>query len=149
MYVFLDIDGVLNKKEQWNRMHYLDKECIKNFCDFVNKISREDVYIILTSSWRRGFITTNNKNNSPQIRQLEQMLGEYGVTIRSKTPLNRGAKRDKEIEKYLEFVGDEVKYIIIDDDRMEFDKIRELNYFTNAIYGFTRADIKGCLKLLL
>ena len=79
MYVFLDIDGVLNKKEQWNRKHYLDKE----------------------------------------------------------------------IEKYLEFVGGKGKYIMIDDDRMEFDKIRELNYFTNAICGFTRADIKGCLKLLL
>lgn len=146
MYIFLDIDGVLNKREQWGRMYSLDKECIKNFCLFIKQINDENVSIILTSSWRSGFVTTKNNRNSPQIKQLEKMLGEYGVSIRSKTPKIKGKKRDKEIEKFLSFVNSTDKFIVIDDDKNEFSKIGKFNYFTEATYGFTKADIKGCLK---
>lgn len=147
MYVFLDIDGVLNKKEQWNKMYSLDKECIKNFCTFINKLNSKEVHIVLTSSWKNGFVSTRNNNNTPQIKQLETMLEEFGLYIKAKTSIFKEGKRDREIEKFLSLHPTE-QYIIIDDDRSEFGCITKNNYFTNAVNGFTKKDIKGCLKCI-
>ncbi|MCM1082303.1 MAG: HAD domain-containing protein [Clostridium sp.] len=147
MYVFLDIDGVLNKKEQWSRLYYLDRECIKQFCTFINEIRKYYVYIILTSSWRNGFISTKNKNNTPQIKQLEQMLGEYGVSIRGKVPIIKNGKRDDEIKEFMNLHSVE-NFIIIDDDKNEYSRINRYNYFTDSSTGFTKKDIKGCLKCI-
>lgn len=147
MYIFLDIDGVLNKKEQWNKMYSLDKECIKNFCTFISKLNQKEVYIVLTSSWRNVFLSTSNNNNTPQIKQLETMLEEFGLHINAKTSIIKEEKRDKEIEKFL-LLHPTGQYIIIDDDRSEFGHITKNNYFTNAVNGFTKKDIKGCLKCI-
>lgn len=149
MYIFLDIDGVLNKSSQWKKMYSLDKECIESFCQFVLKAKGE---IILTSSWRSGFVGTMSEKNTPQIKNLEKLLGEYGVTIKDKTPVLKGRKRDDEIERYLYFnsdAGEYVNYIIIDDDKNEFGNVGGRNYFTDAACGFTKKDVKGCLKVVL
>lgn len=53
-YIFLDIDGVLNRSSDWKKMYTLNTECIRRFADFVKHLKRE-VNIVLTSSWRTGF----------------------------------------------------------------------------------------------
>lgn len=68
MYIFLDIDGVLNKSSQWKRMYSLDEECVKCFCSFVTQVSG---LVILTSSWRSGFVGTLSEENTPQIKASE------------------------------------------------------------------------------
>lgn len=148
MYIFLDIDGVLNKSSQWKRMYSLDKECIESFCQFALKTKGE---IIITSSWRSGFVGTMSEDNTPQIKRLEELLGEHGVTIKDKTPILKGRKRDAEIERYLYLnsaSGECANYIIIDDDRNEYGNVSVRNYFTDAVCGFTKRDVKGCLKIM-
>ncbi len=149
MYIFLDIDGVLNKKSQWKRMYSLDMECIENFCQFALETKGD---IILTSSWRSGFVGTMSEENTSQIKELEKLLNEYGVTIKDKTPILKGRKRDAEIERYLYLnspPGKCVNYIIIDDDRHEYGEVSVRNYFTDATCGFTKKDGKRCLKMVL
>lgn len=73
MYALLDVDGVLNKKSQWNRSGTLDKICLDNF---VLAFSGINVKTILISSWRYEFVSRGNPNNSPQIKNLEKQLEE-------------------------------------------------------------------------
>ncbi len=147
MYIFLDIDGVLNKSSQWKRMYSLDEECIKYFCSFAKQVNGQ---IILTSSWRSGFVGTLSEENTPQIKALEKMLQIHGVKISDKTPILPGRKRDKEIERFLYLKESDdvtVDYIIIDDDRNEFGVVCKKNYFTDSTQGFCKLDVKQCLKL--
>ena len=140
--IFFDIDGVLNTSEQWNRAYSLKNSCIATFCTFVKK-SKAD--IVMISSWRKGFVSKHNMENLPQIRVLEEKLANYGVEISDKTPVLVGRKRDKEIERYL-YMHPEVKsYIIIDDDKNEYDAILKGTYFIDAKVGFTKKDIRRCL----
>ena len=138
MVIFLDIDGVLNRSAQWTRMYSLDTKCIQYFCDLVHAIRGK---IILTSSWRTGFVATGSKDNLPQIKELEKTLAEYGVVISGKTPELNRRSRDKEIERYLYF-NPTSDYLIIDDDRGEYKTITEHNYFTDCSAGFTERDFK-------
>ena len=41
------------------------------------------------------------------------------------------------------------EYVIIDDDRAEYDEITEHNYFVDAKCGFSKADIAGVKKRVL
>lgn len=144
MFIFLDIDGVLNTKSQWTTMYSLNTECIKHFAEFCKKI---DGTIILTSTWRHGFVATNSPENAPQIKRLEELLKAYDLSIADKTPVLKGRSRDKEIERYLYFHPSS-SYVILDDDKNEFAVISKNNYFTNAATGFTKQDIKMCIKQL-
>lgn len=144
MFIFLDIDGVLNTKSQWNRMYPLNAECIKYFAEFCKKVNGT---IILTSTWRPGFVATNSPENTPQIKQLEDLLAIYDLCITDKTPVLKGRSRDKEIERYLYFHPTD-DYIILDDDKNIFAIISKNNYFTHPATGFIRKDIKMCIKQL-
>lgn len=133
MIIFLDIDGVLNRKEQWKIPYSLDKNCIKNFCAYAK---RKNAKIVLTSSWRTGFISTKHEENLPQIKRLEKLLAEHGCEIADKTPILKGRTRDKEIERYLYFHPDD--YQIIDDDPDEFSegvKTKNLHLIKNGFRG--------------
>lgn len=147
LYIFLDIDGVLNKSSQWKRMYSLDEDCVRSFCSFVTQVNGQ---IILTSSWRSGFVDTLSKENTPQIKTLENMLLVHGIKIMDKTPYLPGRKRDKEIERFLYLKESDAMhedYIIIDDDKGEFGVMGKKNYFTDPAKGFCKWDVKQCLKL--
>lgn len=78
MYIFLDIDGVLNTTSDWKELYILNKKNIQAFATFVKKYN--NVKIILTSSWRTGW----NKNIelcTPQIKKLMFLFNEYNLTI--------------------------------------------------------------------
>ena len=142
MIIFLDIDGVLNTQSQWKRMYSLDNECIKHFAGLVNKTGAS---VVLTSSWRSGFVSSMSDENTPQIKDLENRLLSYGVSISGKTPVLAGRSRDKEIERFLYFNPCE-RFIILDDDKGEFDFSSRHNYFVNSKTGFTALDVRRCLK---
>ena len=183
IYIFLDVDGVLNKKSQWNtktisnqlnqsnqttqnssQKTILDDECIKNFCEFVNQVKdkyKKDVRIILSSTWRIGFVGSKMEFNSTYIKELENKLGKYNVEISGKTPIFNNKKfkgelkRDAEIDRFLMYErenphnkGKMIEYIIIDDDRNEFSYVSKYNYFVDANFGFTKKDIKDCIRCL-
>lgn len=144
MYIFLDIDGVLNQEHQWTTMYSLHKKCIENFCSFVNKTKGE---VVLISSWRPGFVSTKNPDNTENIKELEKELEKYGVYIKDKTPKLLNRSRDKEIERFLYFHPTD-EYIVLDDDKREYDEVNRHNYFINSSTGFTKKDIKRALRCI-
>ena len=150
MYIFLDIDGVLNSKKQWITNYALDDECIKNFCAFVRDVNGK---IILASSWRKGWAGRNNPGNLPQINNLEKKLAKEGCGIYGKTESLPGNNRDKEILQYLEKYPNE-QYIIVDDDISEFSKessktITSRIYLTDPENGFSKNDITAAKRKCL
>lgn len=111
-FVFLDIDGVLNKESMWNKPFSLSDNCIDNFGKKYHN-SR----VILISSWKAGFICSHDKNNTPQIKELEQKLDKYNIRIIGK--VNDEKYRDLSINKFVQEHGI-INYIIIDDDISEY-----------------------------
>ena len=56
-YIFLDIDGVLNKESDWRKMFTVNADCINEFCDFYNSVGGR---VILISTWKNGYYGKNN-----------------------------------------------------------------------------------------
>ena len=131
MLIFLDIDGVLNKQKEWKTPYTLNDENIERFCRFAKKNQGK---VILTSSWRGGFIAPHHPGNTPQIKELEKKLERFGIRILGKTPILH-KKRDVEIREFLKNHPTE-DYIIVDDDKNEFQRITDKNMFVDCKKGF-------------
>lgn len=146
MFIFLDIDGVLNKQSQWNgtSAYPLDDGCITEFCSYVKACGGR---IILTSTWRMGFVSSGNPKNTPQIRTLERKLMDRGVKILG-TTRDMGS-RAREINLFVKKYPNE-KYVILDDDDSEYKKLpealKEHLYLVNAAKGFTRKDTRELIS---
>ena len=76
MIVLLDIDGVLNKKSEWKVPYTLNQNCLDNL---QKALSKADPHIVLISSWRKGFVSSENTENTPQIKRLEKELSERRI----------------------------------------------------------------------
>ena len=94
MFIFLDIDGVLNKESDWSKPFSLSSDCIRRFCE-----KYREARMILISSWKNGFISSHNEKNMPQIKELEAQLDRYGIRIVGKVCDNR--YRDYAVRDYL------------------------------------------------
>lgn len=151
VYIFLDIDGVLNNEqytlercEKYNialSLHYVpfDPDNLQNLYLLCSKL--KDVgytyEIILSSSWRLGEIPTEIVN----VR-----LSEYGLQIKDKTP-NLFGERGIEIEKYLSEHNDYVDMIILDDEDFDIkDKYPKNIIKTDYKYGFNKDSLERALK---
>ncbi len=116
--IFLDYDGVLNSRFYFLKRHELiktDKIRIQHYKDDFDpkriKILKEicdktNSYVVVISSWR-GNIDAQN------------YLISKGIPIIGITP--RLGHRGKEIETYLESLGEQPNYIILDDETSEYD----------------------------
>lgn len=140
MFVFLDVDGVLNRKEDWKIPYALNDECIDNFAQAMKGFN---VRIILTSSWRKGFVSRGNQNNLPQIRNLERKLAERGLsitgTVDKSNPSRLGA-----IQDFLKAHPGE--YIILDDDLSEYSSKPKKLYLIDCRTGITKKDVANIRK---
>ena len=144
-YCFFDIDGVLNKSSDWRvKLYSLDIECVKLFCAFVKKY---DLKLIIISSWRSGFISSGNLNNSINIKTLEDILSKYDVQIYSSTPILKGKSRDYEIKRFL-FYHPSEQYVILDDDLSEYEEVPLKLILTDSNKGLTKSDLSKARKFL-
>ena len=143
MYIFLDIDGVLNKKSNWKTPYYLNAENINNFKAFLKTVNNPK--IVLISSWRKGFVR-QYKYCTIQIQNLIDNLLPYEIYGRTKE-LEDG--RLAEIEDYLE-THEKDSYIIIDDDVTEYPK-KNVNglLIVDKSVGFSKKDIKAAKKYII
>ena len=136
MYIFLDIDGVLNKKEDWKHPFTLNKKNMDVFNMFLKRINNPR--IILISSWRKGFVSPGNQNNAPYIKELEDRI-RYGRVIGKIS--DTITDRQKGIEMFLsEHLGD---YIVFDDDKTEYKYEQDNLVLINCNTGLTTKDVKG------
>ena len=108
--IFLDIDGVLNSDEYFDKIEGLNIEGIEKQID-VEKIKllkraveETGSNVVLSSSWRY----TRNA------QYLKQLLLEYGILADS-TPFMKN-KRGEEIKGWLEEHKDTEDFVILDDE---------------------------------
>ena len=108
--IFLDIDGVLNSDEYFDKIEGLNIEEIEKQID-VEKIKllkraveETGSNVVLSSSWRY----TRNA------QYLKQLLLEYGILADS-TPFMKN-KRGEEIKGWLEEHKDTEDFVILDDE---------------------------------
>jgi len=122
IYIFLDIDGVLDNEDYWwecfNRHHVkgimscdnwpLDPKCLLNLMLLYQYIEQKgyEPKIILSSSWRLGEISTAIVNCR---------LAEYGMRVYDKTT-NEVDNRGNQIQLYLENYNKYKGYLILDDE---------------------------------
>lgn len=136
-YILLDIDGVLNTKEDWKYPYSLNPNCVRQFGLTFQKTEAK---IILISSWRKGFISKGNPNNSPQVQKLEKALNVYNLGIHG--ILNYDGSRGKAV---AEFQKSHRNTICIDDDIEEYEgyeeKIENLVIVDNRT-GFQKGYMK-------
>lgn len=147
VYIFLDIDGVLNKKADWKNKFTFNYACLNNFDKLINWLynrKKYDCKIILTSTWRIGFKENNITIFSPLIRLLEK----YSLQINGITPITADKSRQQEISYYIRR-NNVLNYIILDDDKSLFDEFSDKRlYFTNCNIGFTEKDVKAIQRII-
>ena len=108
--IFLDIDGVLNSDEYFDKIKNLKINTIEKQVDVEKiKLLKQAVdatgaKIVLSSSWRY----TRNANN------LRALLLNYGIFADTTPFLNN--ERGKEIKKFLTEHKDVEDYVILDDE---------------------------------
>ena len=144
MYIFLDVDGVLNKETDWARKVYsLDPQSVAAFCGLLNKLP--DPKVVLSSTWRNGI--ARDGTTAVHIDDLLTALAPAGIKSLDKTGVAPDGSRTKEIEHYLKrHPGD--GYIILDDDPTLFDQKEKTPhlYLTSSRTGLTKEDVNRILK---
>ncbi len=146
MYVFLDVDGVLNTEADWARKVYsLDSKCVDSFCKLLNSLNEPKV--VLSSTWRNGI--ARDGTTAVHIDDLIKALKPSGIKSLDKTGIAPDGSRTKEIEHYLRRHTED-SYIILDDDPELFEQRENTPhlYLTSSKTGLTDMDVKRSLKLL-
>lgn len=146
MYVFLDVDGVLNTEEDWSRKVYsLNDHCVTAFLRLLENLP--EPHIVLSSSWRTGI--ANDGTTAVHVEDILRALAPAGIHQMDKTGFSPDGSRSKEIDHYLiRHPAD--SYLILDDDPQLFalkDKTPRL-YLTDAHKGLTDKDVDKILKLI-
>ena len=140
MYIFLDVDGVLNTESDWARKVYsLNQNCVDAFIKLIKSIPNPK--IVLSSTWRNGI--ARDGKTAVHIDDLISALAPSGITGLDKTAISPDGSRSKEIDYYLRRHHDD-SYIILDDDPTLFsegEKTPHL-YLINAKTGLTEKDVK-------
>lgn len=144
MYIFLDVDGVLNTETDWARKVYsLNPICVSAFIKLLNALPGPEV--VLSSTWRNGI--ARDGTTAVHIDDLIRALSPAGITRLDRTAVAPDGSRSKEIDHYLRRHPAE-KYIILDDDPSLFEqgiKTPQL-FLTSSKTGLTEADAAQILK---
>ncbi|MCR5670747.1 MAG: hypothetical protein K6G10_07045 [Butyrivibrio sp.] len=145
-YIFLDIDGVLNKESDWKIKYSIDKSCVNALKDISMLCEKQygDIRIILSSTWKAGI---SKDGSSIQIKNLQEALATVGLAIFESTPMsNKG--RQAEIEYFIRRNSVQ-HYLVIDDDLSLFEEPKRLNLLVSDYKkGLTKDDVKTVKKML-
>lgn len=144
MFLFLDIDGVLNTKNDWKsgKNFHLSSLLLDNLSLALKNTSAK---IILISSWRKGFIARGHHNNSENIKELENALEIRGLCIRGIVSPDEN-NREKAIKEFLKKFPED--YLILDDDINEYQNPMKHLYLVDCRTGLTKKDALKIQKLL-
>lgn len=127
--IFLDVDGVLNSDEYFDKIKNLDIDGIQSEVDvekiklLKRTIDETGSKVVLTSSWRY----TRNA------QELKKLLLEFGISTDS-TPFIQN-KRGLEIKQYLSEHLDVEDFVIVDDevfDSYDDELIKKLVKISNG-----------------
>lgn len=149
LWLFLDVDGVLNTEADWQRPFTFNTRCVRAFQSSLKELRKHftEVSIILSSSWRSGW----DPANQPQhIRELCREVPVVGITPQAGASSQKG-QRGREIRHYLKMHGTPEALIVLDDDPRLFtnaDRAELSILFINAKHGFTSEDAKRIMVMI-
>lgn len=152
-YVFLDVDGVLNDFNYWNKCkerngthqymngkyYPFNPESLNNLMLLGKNLLKHKAImrIILSSTWRLD-------ESSTEI--VKSRLAEYSMTIYDQTP-NIMLNKRQEIKTWLASNKNPKMYLVIDDNKEMLSIFDEINYInTDTKYGFNEEKLKEALK---
>lgn len=147
MVIFLDVDGVLNRKVDWARPFSLNPSCVQAFAELVRKLEkRGTVEIILSSSWRAGLAKGSDGTLMAGTGDiLGRVLQTHGLKISDVTPLS-GKTRQEEIMYYVRRHGI-TEFLTLDDDDSLFTDPKAVNlYLVDYHMGLTKKDIRRIMR---
>ena len=134
--IFLDIDGVVNKQENYDRSKNMGPYPIDSYCSFlVGRIQLQTgCEVVLSSSWRLH-------------PEGVQNVSERVVRLLDKTPYLPGIRGD-EVQAWLDKYPEFDKYAILDDD-MDFYVYQAPNFFKTTFEdGLTDEIAQAVIKHL-
>lgn len=140
--IFLDIEGVLNTKETYERARrilgyttMIDLEIDKFRLDYLKRIIEEtDAKIVLSSSFRYFFTKENAKiwPTNFKGKKLYDTFMKYGIEIYDITPTNLNS-REEQIKAWLSKNDNVETFVIIDDDPTAFNEYHDKLIQTSKI----------------
>ena len=152
VYIFLDVDGVLNNAQLFERHHQywqkgieipyiyqdIDYNCVMVFKKLCSQLSH--CHIILSSSWR---------NHTKLVNQLEMLFQHHNLPpIEGKTH-RLNTWRGVEIQKYCKQHTISVNDIVILDDENDMEKLSHRLVQTDFYNGGLKEEhIEEVLQLL-
>jgi hypothetical protein len=141
--IFLDVDGVLNSRNSFERdrpqtAHYLAPECVEQLARICQSV--HDVKVVLSSTWRMFM----------PVLMLQDILRQRGVpiTIIDATPPDVGVGHDgrrlelrgNEIQAWLDKHEHRVKKFVILDDDSDMAHLAPHLVQTRFEYGLTDVE---------
>lgn len=156
-YIFLDIDGVLNSKEWFERnkgvtgFAEINPDKVKLLKEIV---SRTCAKIILSSTWR-SLSTCEDELGHAMYTYLINSLKEFGISILDHTP-DIQQNRPQEIKAWLENnITEGDRYVSLDDD-YSYEAYKECGIaeclvktsFYELDGGLRREHVKQAIKIL-
>lgn len=142
VYIFLDIDGVLNndlarKAHQNNDVRVISNDNLLEFVNLINNIKKEYL-IILTSTWRYSI---------DNINLLKKFLNDYGLLLFDCLDTDQSKSRGKLIIEYCQKRNISFDNILIFDDA-NISELSSRLIKCDFKLGLTKRETTFALKLL-
>ena len=136
--IFLDVDGVLNSKQDGNSLLLRTDLHLQLLREIVAATGAK---IVLSSSWRMGPVKIRNT--------LSDRLEDFGLKIMDSTPILSGlSSRGDEIRQWLKDCGYTVeKFVILDDDD-DMEEFTDNLVQTDSENGLQEKETLRCIELL-
>lgn len=155
--IFLDIDGVLNSVDYFERVKdckgytEINPEKVKLLKEIVDRTGAE---IVLSSTWR-DLRKRKDEPEHPMYTYLTDMLKEYGMEIVDHTPYI-GQDRPKEIKAWLDNQKNkDIRFVSLDDDfpKNLYDEVGIGNCLVRTCFyendgGLRREHVEKAAKIL-
>ncbi|MEE0440999.1 MAG: HAD domain-containing protein [Thomasclavelia sp.] len=142
IYLFLDVDGVLNNQkiiQETKKMQVIDEQNLINLNKLIKTIKKEDnCSIILNSSWQLV-----NEN----IDILKSYLNKYDLRIDDYLKIDNQKNKGELIIEYCNKHQISSLDILVIDDGM-ISEIKDRLIKCNFNYGFTEVELQKAIKLL-
>lgn len=151
LFIFLDVDGTLNHEPKtkdcgkaqhnYGTFKILCSRCVGRLNSLVRELHThyDDFEFILSSTWRRIV----------SLKEMNALLGMAGFQFEVTAVTSIQWKpRGEQIQDYL--VGEEYyRYIVLDDDTLDMNLVKDNQVVTNYKSGFDNAALDRAIHLML